>query len=105
MAAPYNPPNKNEEFKIRIALEEAARAGSFKVNPTIAVGDFKVVTDSAGPTNLATTPTVSPAGSIWVLISLSADEMNGDIVSIQGIDQTNKKEWSDFAFSIPTTSP
>lgn len=104
MSAPYNPPVKNEDFIIRIALEDMAVAGSFKASPTIAAGDFKVDKDGAGLNNLATLPSVDPAGSIWVKLTLSATEMNCDVVSIQGIDQTNPKEWADFALSIPTTS-
>jgi hypothetical protein len=103
MAAPYNPPVKNEEFKVRIALADAAVNGSFKATPTIAAGDFKVDKDGAGLTNLATLPTVDPAGSVLVLIALSATEMNADVVTIVGIDQTSTKEWADFVLSIPTT--
>ena len=104
MAAPYNPPVKNEEFKVRIALSDFAAPGSFKSNPTIVVGDFKVDLDGAGLGNLATPPSVSPAGSICVLVQLTAGEMNGDVVTIVGIDQTSPKEWCDFVLSIPTTS-
>jgi len=103
MAAPYNPPIKNEEFKVRIALADQAVPGSFKSNPTIVTGDFKVDLDGAGLTNI-TAPTVSPAGTVCALVSLSAAEMNGDVVTIVGIDQTNPKEWCDFVLSIPTTS-
>lgn len=103
MAAPYNPPKKNEDFVIRIALNDYNNPGEFKVNPTIASGDFKVSIDGGALANLATLPSVSPASSIWVLITLSASEMNGDSIVIQGIDQTAPKEWSDWALSIPTT--
>lgn len=103
MAAPYNPPKKGEDFKIRVSLGDMANPGSFKANPTIAAGDFKVDKDGAGLTNLTTLPTVSPAGSVCVLIELSATEMNADVVTIVGIDQTATKEWADFAVSIPTT--
>jgi hypothetical protein len=64
MAAPYNPPKKNEDFLIRIALEDYAQPGNFKSNPTIAAGDFKVSTDGGALGNLTTLPTVSPASSI-----------------------------------------
>lgn len=102
MAAPYNPPVKNEDFEICIALESVASPGSFQANPTIAAGDFKI--DLAGTlTNLTTLPDVDPNGSIWVKIALSATEMNRDVVKIQGIDQTSPKEWADFALCIPTT--
>lgn len=103
MAAPYNPPNKNQDFLIRIALEDFTNPGSFKANPTIAAGDFKVTIDGAALANLSTLPSVSPAGSILVLLTLSAAEMNGDVITIVGIDQTSPKEWSDFVISIPTT--
>ena len=103
MSAPYNPPKKGEDFLIRISLQDMAVDGSFKSNPTIASGDFKVDIDGAGLSNLATIPVVSPAASVLVLITLSAAEMNGDVISIVGIDQTAAKEWSDFVLSIPTS--
>jgi hypothetical protein len=103
MAAPYNPPKKNEDFQIRVALEDYAIPGSFKSNPTIAAGDFKVAVDSTALANLTTLPSVSPASSVLVLISLSASEMNGDVITIVGIDQTSPKEWGDIVISIPTT--
>jgi hypothetical protein len=105
MAAPYNPPVKNEDFLIRISLEDIAglTVGAFKTNPTLAAGDFKVSIDGGALTNLTTLPSVSPAGSVLVLISLSAAEMNGDNICIVGIDQTSPKEWADIVISIPTT--
>ncbi len=104
MAAPYNPPVKNENFLIRIALSDMANPGSFKANPTIAAGDFKVDIDGAGLANLGTPPSVSPAASVLVLVTLAAAEMNGDVISVVGIDQTSPKEWADFVVSIPTTA-
>lgn len=103
MPSPYNPPKKNEDFKIRISLEDCMIPGSFKSNPTIAAGDFKVDKDGGGLTNLTTLPTVSPAAGILVLIELSATEMNADVVTLVCIDQTAPKEWCDFVISIPTT--
>jgi hypothetical protein len=90
MAAPYNPPVKGEEFIFTIALEDASTPGSFKRNPTIAAGDFKVNVDGT-ESNLAK-------------VTLSASEMNGDVVTLIGIDQTSTKEWNDVAICIPTTS-
>jgi hypothetical protein len=103
MAAPYNPPKKNEDFLIRIALKDVSDARSFKSNPTIAAGDFKVTTDAGGLGNLGTLPSVSPSSTVCVLLTLSAAEMNGDVITIVGIDQTNPKDWCDFFLSIPTT--
>lgn len=104
MAAPYNPPVKNEDFIIRIALEDMNVAGSFKSSPTIASGDFKVDKDGGGLNNLGTLPSVDPSGTVCVKITLSATEMNADVVTIVGIDQTSPKEWADFVLSIPTTT-
>lgn len=103
MAAPYNPPKKNEDFLIRIALKDASVPTSFKSSATLASGDFKVDKDGAGLNNLGTPPSVSPAASVLVLLTLSATEMNADVVTIVGIDQTAPKEWCDFVLSIPTT--
>lgn len=103
MAAPYNPPVKNEDFTIRIALTDMSVAGSFKSNPTIAAGDFKVDKDGGGLNNLGTLPSVDPAASVLVKVTLSATEMNADVVTIVAIDQTTPKEWADFVLSIPTT--
>ena len=104
MPAPYNPPVKNEQFLCRIALDDAAISGSFKANPTIAAGDFKVDIDGTGFNNLATLPSVSPAAGVAVLITLSAAEMNGDVITLTCIDQTSPKEWNDLMICIPTTS-
>lgn len=103
MAAPYNPPVKNEDFIIRIALSDMLTPGSFKSNPTIASGDFKVDKDGGGLTNLSTLPSVDPAASVLVKITLSLTEMNADVVTLVCIDQTSPKEWADFVLSIPTT--
>lgn len=103
MAAPYNPPKKNEDFLVRVSVEDYNNPGNFKSNPTIAAGDFKVSIDGGALTNLSTLPSVSPAGSVLILITLSSSEMNGDVISVVGIDQTSPKEWADFVLSIPTT--
>ena len=104
MAAPYNPPVKNEDFIIKIGLEDVANPGSFKAAPTIAAGDFKVSTDDGAYANLTTLPSVLPSGSTDVKITISATEMNGDVITITAIDQTANKEWADFKMSIPTTA-
>lgn len=104
MAAPYNPPTKGEDFVIRISLEDMNVPGSFKANPTIAAGDFKIDKDGGGLNNLATLPTNDPAGSVLVKVSLSPTDMAADVVTLVFIDQTNPKEWSDFVLSIPTTA-
>jgi hypothetical protein len=104
MAAPYNPPVKNEDFIIRIALEDYTNPGNFKSNPTIAAGDFKLDKDGAGLSNLGTLPSASSGSGVMVKLELSNTEMNADVVTIVGVDQTSPKEWADIVISIPTTS-
>jgi hypothetical protein len=103
MAGPYNPPIKNQDFVVRVALCDAATPSRFRSSPTIAAGDFKVDKDGGGLTNLATLPTVDPSGTALVKIALSATEMNADVVTIVGSDQTSPPEWADLVISIPTT--
>ena len=104
MAAPYNPPVKNEDFKIRVSLEDYANPGLFKSSATLAAGDVKVDKDGGGLTNLTTLPSVSPAAGKLVLVELSATEMNADVVTVLFSDQTDPPEWADLVWSIPTTS-
>ena len=105
MAAPYNPPNKGEDFVIRVALADYTTPGRFKSSPTIAAGDFKIDKDGGGLNNLSTLPSVDPASTVLVKITLSATEMTADVVTVVCIDQTSPPEWSDLVFSIPTTTP
>ena len=67
-------------------------------------GDFKVAKDGGALANLTTLPSVAPASSVLVTISLSSTEMNADVVSVVCVDQTAPKEWADFVISIPTTA-
>lgn len=104
MAAPYNPPTRGEDFIFFVPLADMNAAGSYKASPTIASGDFKVSKDGGALANLNTLPSVSPAASIWVMVTLSATEMTADNVSVQAIDQTSPKEWADFAVNIVTSA-
>ena len=104
MAAPYNPPVKNEDFIMFVALEDYATPGSFKSTPTLASGDFKISQDGGALANLATLPTNTPASSVMVKVTLSATEMNADNVTLVFVDQTSPKEWNDVVINIVTTS-
>jgi hypothetical protein len=95
-------PKRNVAYEFDIALIDSADTGSFKVNPTIAAGDFKVSTDNGAFANLATLPVVSPAGSTLVKINLSAAEMNGDKINVQCIDAAGA-EWDDVLIFIDAT--
>lgn len=100
MPGAYATPTKNTAWRVMIALEDFSKLGELKTNPTIAAGDFKVSTDGATAGNLATLPTVTPAGGIQVQLDLSATEMNGDNVTVTWQDQTSPKEWADGFITI-----
>ena len=104
MAAPYNPPVKGEDFVLRVSLSDMAMPGTFKANPSLAAGDFKVDKDGYGLAPLAVMPVVQPAGSVLVVVTLTPAEMAADVVTIVGIDQSFPKEWADFVLSIPTSA-
>lgn len=99
-----NPPRKNQAFVLDITLSDASDSLSFKSNPTLAAGDFKISKDGGALNNLTNLPTVTPSGSVIVSLSLTATEMNADRVVIVGIDQTSNKEWADFSIAISTTA-
>jgi len=92
-------PVKNQAYDFYVAMSDKLDPDTFKINPTIAAGDFKVSTDGSAFTNLITLPAVDPSGSRTVRISLSAAEMNGEKVNIQGIDAAGD-EWQDILASI-----
>ena len=86
-------PRKNEAYDFLLSLVDTV-TGDLLANRTIAVGDFTVSIDGSSFSNLETLPVVTPAGSISVKISLSAVEMDGDKVVVQGIDAAGA-EWDD----------
>lgn len=95
-------PKKNVAYEFDIGLIDSADTGSFKANPTIAAGDFKVSTDNSALANLSTLPVVDPAGSAQVKINLSQSEMNGDKIVVHCIDAAGD-EWDDVLIFIDAT--
>lgn len=85
---------QNTPYTFSIPLVDLANPNSFVNNPTIAAGDFRVSTDGGDFFNLATLPVVEPAGSSLVKFDLSASEMTGAKVNLQGRDLVGG-EWQD----------
>ena len=102
--ADYAVPKNGVAYIFYGCLVSQADTKLFKSGPTLAAGDFKVDIDGAGLTNFTNLPTVSPAASVLVAFSMTAAEMNGDVITMVCIDQTSPKEWADFVLSIPTTA-
>lgn len=103
MAGPYNPPKKGAASIFYVALQDMANPGSFLANPAILAAKFQVSGDTGALANTTNLPIVSPAGSIWVEISLTAAEMNFDVIKVQCIDTASPKLFADLAFSVPTS--
>ena len=92
-------PKKNAAYTMYVSLVDQADTKLFKAAPTIAAGDFKVSKDGGALTNLATLPTVTPAASRLVKISLSATEMNADDVVVMCVDAAGA-EWADLMIHL-----
>ncbi len=71
-----------------------AGAQSFKVNPTLAVGDVKVSLDGWALANIATLPVVTPAGGALLRVALSAAELLAKRIAVLFVDQAGG-EWED----------
>lgn len=95
MALPLN----GTAYTFYITLVDAGDPSGFVIDPAIAAGDFKVSTDGSAQTDLDTLPIVSPAGSSNVLVTLSAAEMTGSKVTIQGVDVTGA-QWEDVSVFV-----
>jgi hypothetical protein len=87
-------PIKGVAYDFYLSLVNIDEPQKFKINPTLAAGDFTVTKDGVDNGNLATLPVVTPAGSALVKVSLSANEMNADKVTVLAIDQAGD-EWAD----------
>ena len=99
-------PVRATAYTFYVSVIDSADSTSFKLNPTIAAGDFKVSTDGSTFANLSTLPVVTPSGSIAILVSLSVLEMTGDKIVVRGIDVAGA-EWDDIMIfvDVPTALP
>jgi hypothetical protein len=91
---------KNQVNIFFVYLLDMSALPNLRVNPTLAAGDVIVYKDDVSNGNITTLPVVTPAGSRRVKVSLSANETNCDHTSVQFVDQTATKEWSDHAVEI-----
>lgn len=95
-------PKINTAYTFPITLTSQADTKLFQVNPTLAAGDFKISKDLGALTNLTNLPTVSPAGSRIVFVSLTAPEMNANVIVFQGVDAAGA-EWCEYVETIETS--
>ena len=92
-------PKKNIPYEFSIGLIDSVNPTEFKINPTIAVGDFQISKDDENFANLGILPVVDPSGSILVKISLSSTEMNADKIYIYAKDVVGN-EWNQKLISL-----
>ena len=96
-------PIKGRAYTFYVGLIDQSNAKLLRVAPTISAADFKVSKDGGAFANLATTPTVTPAGGAAVKIILSATEMTADNVTI--LCNSVSLQWCDQLISITTKDP
>ena len=97
------PAKKNAAHTFSLGLPSIASSGVFQVNPTLATGDVQISKDGGALANLASLPTVTPAGGKIVQVVLTATEMNADNVTLVFSDQADD-EWQDVLFNVQTSS-
>jgi hypothetical protein len=71
--------------------------------PTLAAGDVQVSTDGAALANTTNAPTTNPAGSVVAEVTLTAAEMNGDIIVVAWSDAAGA-QWQDQTWILHPTS-
>lgn len=96
-------PTYGVAYSFTRGLYDARSPGQFRVNPTIAVGDFTISKDGGAFVPLTSLPVVSPAGSRLVLFQLTAAEMTAAHLTVQGIDQAGA-EWTEFMEHVEPTA-
>lgn len=98
-------PVKGEAYEFYVSLASFADPTIFQANPTIVAGDFQISRDGGAFTNLSTLPSVEPAGSVGVKVSLSAGEMDADKIQILAQDQADD-EWHELVafIDVPVAS-
>jgi hypothetical protein len=95
-------PERGVEYVFTIGLISQANTKVLQANPTIAAGDFKVSIDHGSLNNPITLPSVSPAGSKLVKVTLSPAEMDGDNIDLICSDAAGD-EWCDQIVNIQTS--
>ncbi len=95
-------PVKNTPYSFNFRL--ISMNGGFQSNPTLAAGDIKIIVDDGAANNIDTLPSLLTNSTTTLNMDLLAAEMNGDIITVELIDQTDPKEWCDTVIIIPTVT-
>jgi len=99
MSSGFNPPLYGVAYDFYISVVDQANTKLFKSSATIASGDFQVSIDGGSLANLGTLPSVTPAASKIIKVSLSASEMQGTNIVVRWSDAAGS-EWCDGMINI-----
>ena len=97
------PAKKNATYIFYTGLAQLADPRLLYTNPTIVAGDVKVSIDGGALNNLGTLPTVVPASSNMVKVTLANTEMNGDNITVV-FHQAAQTQWGDLIVEIQTAT-
>lgn len=92
-------PVQGEAYQFYLTLVAEADPTTFLTDPTIEDGDFQISIDGSSLANLAVLPTVNPANSGLVNVTLTASEMDGEKINVVAIDQSGS-EWQQAVATI-----
>ncbi len=95
----YSPPRYGQAFVFFVSLVDQTNTKLFKASPTLVAGDVRISKDGGSFANLATLPSVLPAGGKAVRVSLSATEMQADNAFILFSDVAGN-EWCDLGINL-----
>ena len=100
----YNPVIKDNPAGavFYVSLLSQANTLVFQSNPTISSGDVQISIDGGALANLGTLPTVVPASSKLVKVTLAQAETNGDNLAI--VFSSAGSQWCDLMVNIQTTA-
>ncbi len=94
-------PKKNQALVINVGLQSNADPSIHIVAPTLQAADFNISQDGAAFTALEDIPTVDPAGSDNIKITLTAAEMNADTVVVNCKDNAGAA-WASLKLTMNT---
>lgn len=97
------PPVKGQAYTFYMSLVSQADTDTFKAAPTLANGDVVVIKDGTLDGNIDALPVAVTSATKVLAVTLSADEMDADVVTAIFSDQSGD-EWQDAEATIFTVA-
>ena len=99
----YVPAKQNSEFILYMGLVDQAARPTFKANPTLAAGDFKLSKDGGTLANLVVLPTVVGTSKLVKVRILGTEAGTAANLSVVASDAAGA-EWDDVIINIQTVA-